>query len=62
MIEAPEIEHARLTAYLREHALTKPRPANYRKLILVHRLLTDLLDTGGGTPEQRAAVIRKLNE
>lgn len=34
----------------------------HRRFLIVHRLLTDLIDLEGGTPEQREYVMRKLNE
>jgi hypothetical protein len=33
----------------------------YDKTTVLHRLLTDLIERGGGTPEQRRYVMRQIN-
>ena len=33
-----------------------------RKIVVAHRLLTDLIERGGGTPEERRYVMQKINE
>lgn len=50
-----------LTTYL----LTEPiqfGSIERRKALLAHRIITDLVRAGGGTPEQRAWVTRRLTE
>lgn len=42
-ISALETEHARLSQYLNENALTGAGTPEYRKAVLSHRPLTDLL-------------------
>lgn len=41
--------------------LDKVGGPEFQKNTVAHRLLTDLIERGGGTLEERAAVIRKLN-
>ena len=60
-LEAIEAEHARLSAIMRKRK-GEPMTDEDRKVTLAHRLLTDLLDRGGGTPEDRAFVVRRLTE
>lgn len=59
-IEALEAEHARLTKWMQDNLLEKSGSAECRRLVLAHRILTDLLKADGGTPEQRAAAMREL--
>ena len=60
-LEALETAIAELTAWLRANPELVGTP-EFQKRSAHHKLLTDLRNEGGGTPEQRAAVIRKLNE
>lgn len=51
-----------LSAWLKSNALEKAGTTEYRKKNEAHRLLTDLVARDGGTPEDRAYVMRKLSE
>ncbi len=59
-LDALQAEHDRVSAWLNENLLDKAGSAECRRLILAHRLLTDLLAADGGTPEMRAAAMREL--
>lgn len=61
-LDAIEAELDRLTAIRNENPVLNAGKPERRKFIIAHRLLTDLRDLDGGTPEQWAAVMRKLNE
>lgn len=61
-LEALKKEHDRLSAIMQE-ASHNPELAGTRpKVVIAHRLLTDLIAANGGTPEQRAEVMRRLTE
>lgn len=61
-IDALKAELATLSKWLEANALEKAGTAEYGKKNAAHRLLTDLVARDGGTPEDRAYVMRKLNE
>ena len=60
-LDALETALAELNSWLTSNSELVGTP-EFKKRSAAHKLLTDLIAEGGGTPEQRAAVIRKLNE
>jgi hypothetical protein len=50
----------RLSEWRTENA-DKAGTPEYDKTTVLHRLLTDLIERGGGTPEQRRYVMRQIN-
>lgn len=63
-LEALRQEHDRLSAILQEAAYNPDLAGTpeRKKIILTHRLLTDLIAANGGTPEMCAEVTRRLAE
>lgn len=61
-IEAINHRRDQVAAWLKENFPAKAGTDECRKMLVAHRLLTDLIDLEGGTPEQREYVMRKLNE
>ncbi len=55
-------EHHRLSSLMRRDALEKAGKPAFRKIVIAHRLVTDLLARDGGSSEERAYVFAKLNE
>lgn len=63
-LEALRQEHDRLSAIMQEaaHNPDLAGTPGRKKIIIAHRLLTDLIAANGGTPELRAEVTRRLAE
>lgn len=60
-LEKLEAKLSELAAWLHANRDRMGTP-EFNKRTLVHRLLTDLVQVDGGTPEMRAAVMRRLTE
>ena len=59
---ALRVEHARLSAYLRDHSQKHSGTLPYRQCVAAHRLLTDLIARDGGDVADRDCVKQKLVE
>ena len=58
-VPALKTERVRIEKW-REDNLDKVGTAEFRRSTLVHRLLIDLIERGGGSSEERAYVMREM--